>query len=188
MQQELLRFGGGGGTTVGPVILGIMFLAVVLLFVLPRKYIFVPFIAPALLIPFTERIVFLGLHLMMLRVVLLFAWLRMLPELFQKRPESSLQTWKLERAILLWGTFGTVTFTLFYMELNALINRVGYLAFSMVGSFFLLRMIIRDKDDIYRAIKAMAVVATAVAAIMLYERMTGDMRYHAVMLAHRDWL
>ncbi len=173
MQQELLRFGGGGGTTVGPVVLGIMFLAVVLLLVLPRKYIFFPFIAPALLIPFSERIVFLGVHLMMLRVVLLFAWLRMLPELFQKRPESSAPTWKLERAVLLWGAFGTVTFTLFYMDLNALINRVGYLAFTMVGSFFLLRLIIRDRDDIHRAIKAMAVVAMTVAAIMLYERLTG---------------
>jgi len=83
MQQELLRFGGGGGTTVGPVVVGILFLAIILLFALPRKYVFFPFIATAVLIPFSERIVFLGVHLMMLRVMVICGWLRMLPEAFK---------------------------------------------------------------------------------------------------------
>jgi len=173
MHNELLRFGGGGETSVGPFVLGIVLLAAVLMFVLPRKHLFFVFIACAMLIPFRERIVFLGLHLMMLRVMLICAWLRILPEVFQKRPERAVPVRKLDRAILLWGLFGTLSFTLLYADMSALINRIGYLVFSMVGSFFLLRLIIRDKDDVRRAVKGLVVVAMAVAGIMLFERITG---------------
>ena len=31
-------------------------------------------------------------------------------------------------------------------------------------------------------------VVAFITQVLLYERMTGDMRYHAAMLAHRDWL
>jgi hypothetical protein len=31
-------------------------------------------------------------------------------------------------------------------------------------------------------------VVAFITQVLLYERMTGDMRYHSAMLAHRDWL
>ncbi len=58
------KFGGGATETIlHPLVLIVMLLAVVLFFVLPRKYIIIPVLATTFLIPLGQVIYLAGVHL-----------------------------------------------------------------------------------------------------------------------------
>jgi hypothetical protein len=76
---ENYRFGGGtSGTLLHPLVIVAMLLAVILLFVLPRKYVIAPVIFMAFLTPQGQQLYVAGVHLFVLRVVLLLAFVRAL--------------------------------------------------------------------------------------------------------------
>lgn len=173
LQPDVVRFGSGGDTSVQPAIIAVVAVAIILMWLVPRKKIFTLFVLTAFLIPLSQRIVLAGVHLMMLRILLICVWARMLPEVFRDKPANSPITTRMDRSVLIWGLCGTLTFTLLYLDTEALINRIGYLLLTMVGTYFLLRVLIRDKDDVLNASKSLAYVAVAIAAIMLFERVSG---------------
>src|SRR5580698_5043241 len=85
MEPHGPKFGGGATATIlHPAVVVLMLLAIVLFFALPRKYVIVPVVVTAFLIPLGQQFVIGGVHLFVARILILLAFIRAL----SSRPKS----------------------------------------------------------------------------------------------------
>src|SRR5712692_2493328 len=155
-----------------PAVLAAMLVAILLILFLPRKYVIAPLLFSTFLISARQEILVAGAHVFAFRIILLFGWVRILWT--KLRSETSLFTGRLNSVdgiFSLWAVFHASAFVLLYMQLAAVINQCGFL-WDSFGCYFLLRFLIRDEDDVNRAIKCFAVLAGILAMCMLNEQLT----------------
>lgn len=151
-----------------------LIIAIVLILVLPRKYVIVPLLLATFLIPASQVVVLSGLHLPVTRILAVFGCVRLVSStrLFQTgvfpggfNPVNVVVT--------LWAIFSVLTYSLLYMEMQALINQLGHLL-DVLGGYFVLRWLIRDREDVRRVIKVFAFIALVMAIFMTREHLTGQ--------------
>ena len=173
LQDQLHRFGGGAtSSTITPATLALVAAAILLFFLLPRKYISVPFLFVSMFIPFAQVVVLGGLHFMVFRLMLPFAWLRVIGGKVSGRLDESFRFSGIDKAIVLWALADVVCFTLLWGSWKAFVNRLGFL-YDVFGIYFLLRFLIRDREDVNRIIRTLAVICALVAVFMVREQLTG---------------
>jgi hypothetical protein len=170
--ENFRAFGGGGETMLSPLALAMLGGCLITMWFLPRRYLLIPFVATALLVPLTQQVVVFGLHLTILRIAIVCAWVRVLvkgglPQAFIKNGFNVI-----DKVFVAWIVSGTITYTLLYADVGALIFKVGY-AFNILGIYFLFRHLTRDRADVMRLVRILAVLCVAVAAVMLLEQLTG---------------
>jgi hypothetical protein len=170
---ENFYFGGGSADTVlHPIVAVAMVLTIVLILKNPRRYIITPFLICTFLIPPSQTLVIGGMHLYVLRVLILFACARMLYTRLSSNgrifaPKLDL----VDRVFVLWALFRvTAVLILFSFQTSALVNQVSYLL-DVFGAYFFLRFLLRDENDITRAITTMAWIAAIVGVCMLNEKL-----------------
>jgi len=161
-----LYFGGGGDTFITPLALVILVCAVVLIVVVPRKYVVVPLVVAGLLIPISVTIVVGGFHFGAIRVLLLAGWFRIMV----RREVHFGRINSLDKALLGWALYGAAMFCLLW-GWPAVSNRMGFL-YTTLGSYFLMRCLIRDKADVLRMVKTLAIVLAFLAPLLLREHLT----------------
>ena len=173
MGPEHLRFGGGSTETLlHPAVLVVMLVVILAMFLLPRKYLVVPFLLCAMLIPAGQGIYFLGLHIFVLRIVLLFAWVRLGYEKFFSRADLiSGGMNSIDKVCILWALCHSLAFVFLYREMGAVINQVSFL-YDVFAAYFLLRYLIQDEQDIRRVVKVFAAIAVIVAVAMVHEKLS----------------
>ncbi len=168
-------FGGGASTTtMAPLVLVAMVIAVILILVLPRKYVIFPLLFLVFLVPTAEQLYVGGVHWFVSRILVLFGMLRIFWSAIATRTKvfSGGFNW-IDRAFL-WCTICQVcAVLLLFRSGDALINQVGFV-WDFLGGYFLLRFLIQDEDDIYRAIKSLAWVALICGVCMVWERRTSQ--------------
>ncbi len=172
-REQQFRFGGGGGTNVDPVALAFIIAAGGLILLLPRKYAVVPLFLAAFFIPLQQQVVVFGLHFMMLRVLVLFGWLRVLIK--SGSPQDRRFRFRfnsIDKAVLAWSVVSAITFVLLWAESGAVIKATGSF-YDAIGIYFLLRFLCREPADLDITIKAYAAVCAILALCMLNEQMTG---------------
>ena len=172
MQPENLRFGGGASETVlHPAVLVAMLIAMALIFLLPRKYVIWPFLCTAILVPLGQSIYVGGLHFFVIRIIILTVAVRMVASAFSS-PEGVFgkRLGVFDVIFLLWALFRALAGVfVFSFNSGAIVYQCGFLL-DALGGFFVLRYLIRDDEDIYRAIRVFAVICAVVASGMLFER------------------
>lgn len=181
MEPDHIRFGGGvSGTIVNPVVLIAVLIAGVLICVLPRKTAIVPFLAAALLTS-TDHVLLIGsVHFPMLRVLILFSAARMLyARMTSKTKIFSGGITKIDIAMISLAVFTTIDGIVLWREASAVVFQCGNL-YSAVGTYCTLRFLIRDQEDVKRAIHTLAFVTVVVALIMIDEQLTGHNPYYAL--------
>jgi hypothetical protein len=176
--HEHLRFGGGVSATVlHPAVLLAVLVAGVLMCILPRNKVIVPFLAAALLIPVDQVLLIGPAHFPILRLLVFFGIIRILKDkTSSKRPLFSGGMNRIDISVILLTVFIAVNGVLLFQESGAAINQLGNL-YTVFGVYFLLRFLIRDEEDIWRAIQTLAYIAAVVAVIMTYEQATGHNPY-----------
>lgn len=173
-----LKFGGGVSESIfSPLVLVIVMIAGILICVWPRRRALVVFLTAAMLVPTDQVVLIGGMHFPMLRILLLFGIVRILKEktssknnLFIGGPN------KIDIALLGLTLVTAINAVLLFPEMRSAINQAGIL-FTVFGSYFMLRSLIRDEQDILHAIRTLAYIAAIVAAIMSYEFTTGHNPY-----------
>jgi hypothetical protein len=163
------RFGGGIGETVlHPFVLVLMLLAIVLFFVLPRKYVIVPVMVTTFLIPVGQQIVIGGAHLFIARILILVAFIRAVTS----KPKSMYAGgWNsIDTAFTCYVVITTAATLIMYQDGAALLNQIGYL-WDFLLAYLLLRSLIRDEKDSFLTIRCFAVLMVLLAAAMVYEQM-----------------
>lgn len=172
MEPVNIRFGGGAAETVlHPLVAVVMCLAIVLMFLLPRRYVVVPLLLTALLVPIGQVMVVAGVHFMVVRIMILFGLVRLLMARVSLRVSGLGGGFnRIDEAFSLWAFFYALNFILLWMQTQALIQRLGFLL-DVFGMYFLLRFLIRDDQDVHRVIKLLGVVAAIVAVGMIGEQL-----------------
>lgn len=166
-------FGGGGDTLVTVPALCLFVVCSVLILSLPRKYVIMPFLVAGILIPLGNQIVIGGLHFTLLRCLLAVGWVRMAwSAAVTKRDPFPGPLNSLDKVLIAWALSNAVTFTILWGAFQAFVNRLGFL-YVTLGAYFLLRYLIRDRDDIIRAIATLAVICVVLTVFMVPERLTG---------------
>jgi hypothetical protein len=182
VEPENLNFGGGvAGSIVNPFVLIGVLIAGVLICILPRSKAIIPFLAAGILIPIDQVLVVGGLHFPMLRVLVLFGFVRIFwVKLSEKGEIFSGGMNGIDRAVIVLILFTTIDGVLLWQQSGALIKYLGDL-YTAFGVYFLLRSLIRDQEDVKRALRVLACVTVAVAGLMMYEYITGRNLIYAVL-------
>ena len=158
-------FGGGDdATSATPLAVLVLLTAIILVFALPRKYAYVPFLIAALLLPLHVVVLVGSLHFNAARILVIAGWLRLLVR--GDRFPGRLRL--IDKVILSSALCSAVMYCLLWRDFGAVINRLGLLVTTM-GSYFLLRFLVRDQEDVVRVIKTLAAVVIVIAPCMLYE-------------------
>jgi len=167
-------FGGGSaGSNIHPAVLAALCIAGLLILVLPRKYVIYPFLFASIIVPYYQNLVILGFHFPALRITIAFGWIRMIAGGSLTNKTSPLRRMnRIDKAMLLWVISNVVMFVILWGQMGALINQLGFL-YNDLGSYFLLRFLVRDEDGIERAIKALAILCFVFGLLMLNEQLTG---------------
>jgi hypothetical protein len=165
------QFGGGlQETLLHPIVLVAMVVSVILILFLPRKYVIVPVLFTSLVVPMAQQMVVGGLHLFVMRIIILFGCVRMLISKMSSPDELLAGGFNaVDKWFILWAVFRTLTTLILYASMPAVIGESGFL-WDVFGGYFLLRFLIRDYADITRAAKVLALIAVVVAAGMLNEK------------------
>ena len=174
MEPGVSRFGGGVTATVlYPVVAIALLIAIILILFLPRKYVIVPLLLATFVIPVTGQVVVVGgVHFTALRILVLFGCVRLMLSRFSSPKGAWLGGFNpIDQAVTLCVLFDTLSCLLLWMEWPAVINRLGTLL-DALGGYFVLRFLIRDQEDLRRAIKVFAVIATVMAISMIREQVT----------------
>lgn len=174
MQPENLRFGGGASETIlHPVVLVALLIAVALICFLPRKYVILPVLVMTFLIPLGQEILVGGLHFFVSRIIILTVALRILVSMFSS-PEGAFgnRLGTLDIVFLLWAFFRALAGAMvFSFTTGPMVYQAGFLL-DAVGGFFVLRYLIRDDEDIFRALRAFAAIAIIIGGCMLFEKVS----------------
>lgn len=163
--------GGARETLMSPVGAALMLAAVALMLALPRKYMTVPVLLAVFLVPEGEVVVLGGFHLMPVRIVALFGLIRLVWLRYSSRLvlfSGGLNT--IDKAFLGCAIAHSLAFILLWREPAAVINQAGFLL-GELGSYILLRCLIRDREDVYRVLKLLVIVAALNAIGMVYEKL-----------------
>jgi hypothetical protein len=150
--------------------LGIAFLIIVglLILVLPRRLVFMPFIIAACYITMGQQLVILGFHFFPLRVFILIAWIR----LIARGEIRGLKLNSIDKAVIWWLVICFIANTLLWQTSEALIYRLG-LTYNAAGLYFLFRILIRDIGEIEKIIKISAIIILPLSIIMIFELFSG---------------
>jgi phosphate starvation-inducible membrane PsiE len=165
----------GGGTTdsvLSPIVLVGMLIGILLMLLLPRRFVIVPFLLCIFLIPLGQQIYLGGVHWLVGRILVLAGLLKIsISKVGSKGNFLPGGYNSIDRAFL-WCTLAeSICVVLQYMQSQALINQFGFLI-DYLGAYFLLRALIQDKKDIYTAIKCMALLSVILAFFMVREQQT----------------
>jgi hypothetical protein len=164
-------FGGGPTETVlSPVVLVAMLIAILLILVLPRKYVVVPVLLIAFLVPIGQSVYAVGVHWLVLRIIVLVGLLRVVVMKFtSKKSPFACGFNTIDKAFLICVVAQAIATPLQYMDSQALINQLGVLI-DFLGAYFLLRALIHDQTDAYRTLKCLAVLAVFLGLCMVREQ------------------
>ncbi len=172
MQPENLRFGGGASETIlHPAVLIAMLIAIALIFFLPRKYVIWPVLAAAFLIPLGQEVLIGGLHFFVFRIIVLTVGVRMLVSMFSS-PDGIFgkRLGGLDLVFLLWALLRAIAGVLvFSFNTGAVVYQCGFLL-DAVGGFFVIRYLIRDEEDVFRTVRALAAITIVIAGCMVFEK------------------
>ncbi|GAC1671385.1 MAG: hypothetical protein NVS9B4_26870 [Candidatus Acidiferrum sp.] len=175
MIPENLKYGGGSSaSTFTPVGLVLMLIAGIAILLLPRRHAIFAFLFGALFIPFTQNVTVSGIHFQLLRFVTAFALMRVFWSHFVTRKEKAPidRLHPIDKAFIYFTLASALIFVLFYKDLGSLAFQLGAI-YNALGIYFVLRFLIRDQEDVLRAVKALIIVCFVAAVAMFFEQLTG---------------
>lgn len=149
--------------------LGLVFLVTMCLLILalPRRLAFLPFIMAVSYMTLGQRVMIAGLNFDMLRILLLFGWIRLLI----RKEFRAFDFTIIDKLIIAFAVAGVITATILTPTMDTFINRMGQ-AYNTVLTFFLFRFLIRDLDEIIFMLKITAIVVLPLALSMIIEKST----------------
>lgn len=155
-------------TTVHPIGLVALTLAVAAVFLVPRRYALIPFIVVACIIAPAQRVVIFGLDFTFLRLLTTVGWIRIIAMGDNRGFKFTL----IDKVMIGWVLFTLVISPLRQPSMAILTYNLG-VAFDAIGTYFLVRLLVRSRQDIIGLASGAAILSIPIASAMLYERMTG---------------
>lgn len=144
-----------------------IFLAVVLQ-LLPRKYLIIPFVVCACFIPADQRLIVMGLDFTPLRILVFIGILRLL-----LKGENVPLRWNvLDKLVFAWALVGAFVFIIQWMDTRMLVFKCGIL-FDVLGMYWLFRQSLECWEDVAMVFKVLAISCILLAPFVAFEKVTG---------------
>ena len=140
---------------------------VILTMTVPRKWLLLPFVMAACIIPRDQRIIIFGLDFTTIRFCIFFAILR----LYLLNEVKRIKWNTFDKLFLAWIVVGTIIYILQWGSMIHIIRKSGVL-YDALGLYWIFRMSIGSWDDIHRVVKLFAIFAIISAPLVIYERVT----------------
>jgi hypothetical protein len=141
---------------------------VVMTFVVPRKYILLPYVLGACFAPADQTLMVGELNFQVLRILTVAGMLRL-----ALRGEIIPIRWNhFDKLILAWFVVSSIVYTAQWMSFGAFINRCGRFV-EWMCLYWVFRQTVRSWKDLRFAYLALAVCAIAMTPFVLIERTTG---------------
>ncbi len=171
MQAYTIRFGGGADQTIlHPAVLVAMLLAMALFFVLPRRYVVIPFLVTIFLVPQGQQLYVGGVHLFVNRLLVLGAFIRGMISKEPRQRSVYAGGWtSIDTATVCYMVIVAAATTMQYMTVPAFVNQVGYVWDYVLG-YLALRTLVRDERDAVLAIQCCAALTVIFAITMTIEQ------------------
>ena len=151
-----------------PLAVGMLVIMVYLTWTRPRSVAICPLLVMTCLMPLGQQIVIAGLHLYFFRVLLFVCILRVIV----RGETRNLVLIPIDKLFIAWLVVGVVFGTMAEPSLALLKYRLGE-AYNAIGSYFFIRCVIIDFEDIVVSVRTLAWMSFLVAGCMLVEKATG---------------
>ena len=172
-RAPMVVYGAGGQSNLHPAILIALVLAIVLILLLPRKYVVIPLLLLSIPIPSAQMLMIGAFHFQLFRILIVFVWIRMIWQRYVKEGKTSeIHFNVVDISVIAYSVVYVLAFTLLWQEQQAFLDSLGRF-YNIVGFYIAFRFFIRDKEDTERVIKVLALVAIFIAACMWNEQITG---------------
>ncbi|HSW02333.1 MAG TPA: hypothetical protein VLI39_19370 [Sedimentisphaerales bacterium] len=140
----------------------------VLLVLIPKKYVLLPYVIGACWVPADQAVMVGELNFQVLRILVLVGMVR-----FAARGEIAAIRWnKFDRMVLIWALVGSLVYTFQWASMGAFVNRCGRLL-EWLGLYWVFRQSIRSWADIRLAYVGLAVCAVAMMPFVAVEWVNG---------------
>lgn len=155
-----------------PVVAVAVALAVVLIIVLPRKYVIYPLVVVAIFAPFGQQAYILGVHFYNTRLLFMAGWVRLFRAVLTSSRSVLVGGFnEMDKAFVLWVVFRTFAGVVYYRGNSAdIVYQAGFFI-DAIGGYFLMRYLIQDEEDIFRFIKLCACLVAVLGISMTFEKM-----------------
>jgi hypothetical protein len=151
-----------------PTIITSVILVIMVLF-LPRKWILLPFVIAACIVPSDQREIIMGLDFTPLRMLVLFGAIKLL-----LTENKRVIRWNLfDKLVLTWVISGTIIYIIQWHSMRAVIYKSGVI-FDCVGLYYIFRRSLTSWDDVFFMVKLFAFFAIFSAPLIIYERITRE--------------
>ncbi len=168
---ENYRFGGGSAeTTLSLVVLVGMVVGVILILLLPRKRVIVPFLLLGFLVPSSQTLVLGGVHLFVVRILILAGCGRLVAAKLSGKSSAfggGFNT--IDKVFFSWALVRASSSMLLYGDSGAVINQIGFL-WDSLGGYCFLRFAIHDEEEIHKAARVFAIITIIAATSMVVEQ------------------
>ena len=156
-----------GETVINPIAITFTLLMGILILILKRQYVIIPMIAVACYITSMQRIIIANLDFDMLRIIIIFAFIRVL-----FRSEFQIKSFNvIDKLIIVWVIVRIITHTILWKTTGSLVYSLGR-AYVAIGLYFLFRIFIRDLEDIKIVLKAVVIISIPIVIAMILEKAT----------------
>lgn len=136
--------------------------------IVPRRYAIWPMIIMSCFVSPAQRVAVFTLNFDLLRIMVIFGTVRIF-----LRSEWKGFVWRgLDSAMVVFAFVSTGVFLLQYATLEAVKYKLGFM-YDMLGMYFLFRVLIRQKEDLWRLASGFAIISVPVALAFVVERATG---------------
>jgi hypothetical protein len=163
-----LRFGGGSADSIiSPIVAVILAIAIVLILILPRKWVIAPFLIAFFSIPIDEVLVVGGVHFTALRILILVMLARRLTFSRNEKYPGGINS--IDWFVILWSISAAIAFFLEFPGKPALIQGFGDLV-DTTGGYLAVRSLVSGLDGVRYTIKILAIICTMLGIGMLYEQ------------------
>jgi hypothetical protein len=159
----------GEQATITGLTLVITVLLSVLILIVPRKWLLLPFAVAACWAPADQRIMVATLDFHVLQILILVGAVR----LWLYGEVIAIHWNRLDRLVLAWALIGAMVYVIQWMSLAAAINRSGRLL-EWLGLYWIFRQTVRSWDDLRFAYVVLAVCALAMTPFVAAEWATGN--------------
>lgn len=138
-----------------------------LIWALPRRFAVCPLLIMTCLMPLGQQLVLSGLHFPLYRLLLLVGALR----IAAKGEAAGFKWTRLDTLFVWWAVVSLLFGTMSEPTQARFVNRLGE-AYNVAGTYFFVRCVVVDFEDIVTGVRALAFLSLPLAALMLVEKAT----------------
>lgn len=155
-------------TFLHPLVLFVLVALCLLAFATERRHVVVLILVAQALIPWGQRASILGLDFTVMRVLLCAVSLRIII----RREYAAFRVTGLDRILILYSIASSVAYYLQAPSADSAVNSMGN-ALDSIGAYFVIRFVVRDKEDVLAICSALMWLSFIVALLFAYETRTG---------------